>query len=80
MTLYDKAIEYISKAYEIAVKLEDSTAKASYLNRLGRVYALMGNLEMASKKYKEAIDLLPDDHPEAVDSQNRLKEIQNNSN
>ena len=77
LTLYDKAIEYISKAYEIAVKLEDSTAKASYLNRIGRVYALMGNLEMASKKYKEAIDLLPEDHPEAVDSQNRLKEIQN---
>ena len=74
---YDKAIEYITKAYEIAENIGDTISKAGFLNRLGRVYALMGEDETAKAKFLEAITLLPKDHPEAIDSQKRLDDIHN---
>jgi tetratricopeptide (TPR) repeat protein len=72
---YDKAIEYITKACEIAEKLGDDMAIATYLNRLGRTYAAMGDVETARTKFHAAIALLPKDHSEAIDSRERLDKL-----
>lgn len=50
--------------------------EAVHLNRLGRVYALIGNNEEAKLKFKEALSLLPEEHPDALDSKERLKQLE----
>ena len=72
---YDKAVEYITKAYDIADNIGDDIAKAVYLNRLGRTFAAMGDLSTAHDKFHSAINLLPEDHPEAKDSRERLEKL-----
>ena len=72
---YPKALEYINKAYEIAERNDDIEAKATYLNSMGSTYADMGEIETARAKFQEALALLPEDHPEAVDSRKRLNDI-----
>ncbi|MDE7349762.1 MAG: tetratricopeptide repeat protein, partial [Muribaculaceae bacterium] len=72
---YDKALEYIGKAYSISKEAGRTEDEAVYLNRLGRVYALMGDAETAKAKFEEAISLLPEDHPEAIDSRQRLQKL-----
>ncbi|MCR4664374.1 MAG: tetratricopeptide repeat protein, partial [Paludibacteraceae bacterium] len=72
---YDKALEYISKAYEIAETIGEVPLKAILLNRLGRTYAMMTDAETARAKFQAAIELLPEDDPEAIDSRERLNKL-----
>lgn len=72
---YNKALEYIGKAYEISKKAKRTENEGLYLNRLGRVYALMGEMNTAKKKFEEALRLLPEDHSEAIDTRRRLEEL-----
>ncbi len=69
---YAKALEKIGKAYSISKDNGRTESEAIYLNRLGRVHTLMGDKETAIKEFQEAISLLPQDHPEAIDSKERL--------
>lgn len=70
---YDKSLEYITKAYDIAADIGDDIAKATYLNRLGRTLAAMGDLSTAHDKFQTAITLVPKDHPVAIDSRKRIE-------
>ena len=70
---YDKSLEYITKAYDIAADIGDDIAKATYLNRLGRTFAAMGDLSTAHDKFQTAITLVPKDHPVAIDSRKRIE-------
>lgn len=73
MAQYDKALEYISEAFAIAKQIEDLKHIAIYHNRLGRIYALMGDKDAAREHFQQAIDLLPEDHPESKDSKERIE-------
>lgn len=75
---YEKALEYIQKAYDISREMSRTKKESIYLNRLGRVYVLKGESETAKSKFEEAISLLSHDHPEAIDSKERLNEIELN--
>ena len=72
---YDKALEYIGTALEIAMKLKNNKLVATFHNRLGRVYALMGDKNAAREHFQQAIDLLPENHKEALDSKERMKTL-----
>ena len=72
---YPKALEYINKAYEIAEKNGDTEAMATNLNSLGSTYADMGEMEKARAQFQTVINLLPDDHPEAIDSREMLENL-----
>lgn len=73
---YNKALVYIGKAYEISKENKRIEEEAIYLNRLARIYILIGEKETAKEKFEEALKLLPEDHPEAIDSKERLKELE----
>lgn len=73
---YDEALEYIGKAYDISQESYKTEDQGCYLNRLGRVYTLMGETEVAKEKFEEALKLLPEEHPEAQDTRTRLEELE----
>lgn len=56
----------------MATELKDNELIATFYNRLGRVYAAMGDKETAREYFQQAIDMLPEDHQEALDSKERL--------
>lgn len=72
---YNKAVEYITKAYNIAANIGDDIAKVNYLNRLGRTFVAMRDLETARVKFQAAINLLPEDHSETIDCRERLEKF-----
>lgn len=76
---YDKALKYIGMAYAISKETGRIEDEAVYINRLGRVYAQMGDTESAKEKFEIAISLLPADHPEAIDSKERLQKLEETS-
>ena len=40
------------------------------------VYAKMGDKKTAKEKFEEALKLLPEDHPEAIDSRERFNYLE----
>ena len=72
---YDKSLKYIGKALEIAQELKEIISVATYHNRLGRVYALIGDKENAQMHFQTAIDMLSEDHLEALDSRERIQAL-----
>ena len=75
---YNEAIEYLDRDFRTLINVNNLEVKTLYLNRLGRVYALMGDKETAKEKFEEALRLLPDDHPETIDTRKRLEELGKN--
>ena len=73
---YDEALEYVCKALSIAESLNDVENIATYHNRLGRIFQKKVDIEQAVRHFQKAIELLPEDHPESIDSRERLKDIQ----
>ena len=75
LSQYNKAVEYIGKAMGIATSIEDTNLIGILHNRLGRVCALMGDKNAAREHFQQAIDLLPENHKEALDSKERMKTL-----
>ena len=67
------------EALERNKKTDRTEDEATYLNRMGRVYALIEDKETAKAKFEEAISLLPEDHLEALDSKKRLEDLEQNN-
>ena len=47
-----------------------------YTHKLGIVYVASGDKEKAKEKFEEAIALLPEDYPFAIDAKGQLEELE----
>ena len=72
---YEKAVEYRTKAVEISKALGNKDGEGFQLTRLGKIYAKMGDKENAKAALMEALTLLPEDHPDAIDARKQLEEL-----
>ena len=72
------AIDYFNKAYSVVKESDIKMGMGYYAHKLAIVYAASGDKEIAKAKFEEALRLLPEDHPEAIDTRRRLEELRKN--
>lgn len=70
------AIINIKQAYKIFVKNKNRSEIGSSLYTWALIFQKMGKIKDAKAKFEEVIALLPEDHPEAIASKKRLKELE----
>lgn len=72
------SIDYLNKAYSVVKESDIKIGMGYYDHKLGIVYATSGDKETAKAKFEEALKLLPEEHPDAIDTLIILEELGKN--